>query len=351
MKKDSTKQREEVEQRNFQGRDEMNLAEFPIAALGKRQAGQRSLIFVDTIYHEAEKKPVTRTLTITASEPFGLPTSRDEEVILALIQLSAQNNFTEKEIFFTRYEIIKLLGWKDDGVSYKRVENSLRLWLGVHLFYDKAWWDKSIQSWVKEGFNILDSISIYDKERRRKELKISLGDPHAGLSRITWGSVIFKSFQAGNIKRLNFDFYTSLSTPIAKRMFRFLDKRFYHSKCLEFELKNFAYNHIGLSEYADTTNLKAKLKQAIKELEEKGFLIPLSASERFYSPRRGVHYVRFERSSINTLQKAPQLQRETPPLGELSNTIVRIKPRTSPQPTKEELETICEKFNLKWRPS
>jgi hypothetical protein len=333
------------------GRDEMNLAEFPIALLGKRPPGQKQLVFVDKIFDESKKQLVNRTLTVTASEPYNLPMSRDEEVILALIQLTAKRNFEEPHVYFTRYELIKLLGWKDDGVSYRRIENSLRLWLGIHLFYDKAWWDKSLQSWVKEGFNIFDSISIYDNETRRKQLARFPDNVHAGLSRVTWGSVIFKSFQSGNIKRLDFDFFTKLETPIAKRMFRFLDKRFYHSKTLEFEIQNFAYNHIGLSSCYDNSNLKVKLRPAIKELEEKRFLLSLPDSERFHSPRRGQHYVVFIRGDF-----CPQKNLLTPPRTSETSTalsessITRIVPRTAVKPSKEQLESMAEKFGLKWRP-
>lgn len=99
------------------------------------------------------------------------------------------------------------MGWKVDGISYRRIADSLKLWRGITLYYDKAWWDKVEQSWVSETFGIIDSASIYDRERRDRQLKKVLQDPHAGLSHIKWGNLIFKSFQAGNIKKLDFDFY------------------------------------------------------------------------------------------------------------------------------------------------
>jgi len=49
---------------------------------------------------------------------------------------------------FTRYELLKLLGWGDSGASYERIEEALNRWVGVTLFYDKAWWDKDEKTWV-----------------------------------------------------------------------------------------------------------------------------------------------------------------------------------------------------------
>ena len=39
--------------------------------------------------------------------------------------------------------------------------------------------------------------------------------------------MIFQSFQSGNLKQLDLEFYLRLRLPTTKRMFRFLDKRFY----------------------------------------------------------------------------------------------------------------------------
>ncbi|QIR36816.1 hypothetical protein HCG51_08710 [Tolypothrix sp. PCC 7910] len=333
------------------GRDEMNLAEFPIAMLGKRKPDQKTIIFADTVYDEAIKRPVARTLTITASDLYGLPTSLDEEVILGAVQLSSRNGFDSRELRFTRYEFLKLLNWTINDVNYKRLEESLNRWTGITLKYDKAWWDKTAQSWVSETFHIIENISIYDNETKQAFLARFPHDPSAGLSRIVWNEIIFKSFHAGNIKRLDFDFYTSLETAIAKRIFRFLDKRFYRSKWLEFELRSFATNHIGVSDAYDSTNLKVKLRPAIQELEKKGFIVPVAESQRFYSPRRGKHYIRFERATATSPTPPHASTTTAPEKGSSESVPLRIVPRPDRTPTKEELELMCDKFNLRWRPS
>ena len=82
------------------GRDEMNLAEFPIALLADRtQAGQKTLYFEDE----------HGRLTVTGSDAYGLPTATDTDVIVALIYLTKQrNNFRDVKVNFSRYELIKL---------------------------------------------------------------------------------------------------------------------------------------------------------------------------------------------------------------------------------------------------
>jgi hypothetical protein len=80
----------------------------------------------------------------------------DDEVILGLIQLTGKREFSQRKVLFARYELLRLLNWTDDTRNYNRLEQSLNRWLGVTLYYDKAWWSKEEQSWVDEGFHILD---------------------------------------------------------------------------------------------------------------------------------------------------------------------------------------------------
>ena len=259
------------------GKDELNLAEFPIALVTDRvPAGQKTIKFEDQVYDERKGQLVTRRLTITASEEYGLPTAKDDEVILGLIQLTKQaNNFTERTVNFTRIDLIRLLRWEDSGQNYERIAQSLCRWLGVALYYENAWWDKQRQSWSTIGFHIIESFKINNGWLGRGR-----SEPP---SRFTWNEEVFRSFQAGYLKRLDLDLYLKLKHPTAKRMYRFLDKRFFHRNRWEFDLREFALDHVGLSRtYEGNTQLARKLQPAIEELEEQGFLEPLDSQERFH---------------------------------------------------------------------
>ena len=149
-------------------KDELNLAEFPIAALADRVPdGQLSLVFEDQI-EQRDGPPIVRRLTITGTHKHGLPTALDDEVMVGLIQLTKRrNNFTDQRVSFSRYELIDLLGWPQSGQSYQRIEEALNRWVGVVLMYENAWWDNAAKSWVDENFHVLDNVTLYDRERRR----------------------------------------------------------------------------------------------------------------------------------------------------------------------------------------
>ena len=113
--------RDESEDLRHVGRDEMNLCEFPITTLADRVSpGCKTMVFEDR----------HGKLTVIGSDAYGLPTALDSDVIVALIQLTKQrNDFTDPTVEFSRYELLKLLGWENRGWNYRRLSESLHRWV------------------------------------------------------------------------------------------------------------------------------------------------------------------------------------------------------------------------------
>lgn len=283
----------------------MNLAEFPLCALAHRlKPDVKTLQFQDRTWDKGRNEWITRQLTVTGSNAYGLPTEKDDEVLLGLIQLSRLRGFAERKVLFTRHELIRILGWRDDSKSYARVEASLNRWTGVTLYYNKAWWNKERKCWHNEGFHILDNVWLC----HRGEPAPDTGLPTTGapMSAFVWNEVIFRSFTHGNLKSIDFEFFKSLKSAVAKRLYRFLDKRFWHCDRRDFDLRELCCEHIGLSRNYDTANLKRKLLRGIAELEKRGFLRAELPSDRFTKVRRGQWCVVFERAPTVPLRQQPQ---------------------------------------------
>jgi len=267
------------------GRDEMNLAEFPITLLTERvPEGVKTLVFEDK----------HGTLTVTGSDAHGLPAAPDADVIVALLHLTkTRNDFTDPTVSFSRYEVLRLLGWPDKGRHYHRLDESLNRWVGVTLYYDGCWWDNSIKCRVDAKFHIIDRVVIYDREVRRE---LRARQQRLPLSSFTWGKDFFDSCRANNLRRLDLETYFGLKSAVSKQMYRFLDKRFYVRHDWTFDLREFALEHIGLARtYDDAGKLKAKLQPALEELEGIGFLEPMTAAERYSKTGRGAWNIRLVR--------------------------------------------------------
>ncbi len=300
---------EVMPQRNCEAKDEMNLAEFPLCALAHRLKPEvKTLRFEDRIQDKSTGKTVARQLTITGSDAYGLPTELDDEVLLGLLQLTRLRGFEERKVHFTRHELIRILSWRDDSKSYARIEASLNRWTGVTLYWNKAWWNKDRKCWMDEKFHILDNVWLCHRGEPAPDTGLTTtGAPQ---SAFVWNETIFRSFTHGNLKSIDFEFFKSLKSAVAKRLYRFLDKRFYHRNRFEMGLRELGFEHIGLSRTYDTANLKRKLLTGIRELEARGFLQPLRKEEQFNKVRAGEWRVIFA-SALN----APQAQVAAPAPG------------------------------------
>lgn len=323
------------------GRDELNLAEFPIALLSETiPQGVKSLEFKDQIFDSGKKKLLNRKLTIEGSETYGLPTAKDDEIILGLLQLSKRNGFSDRKVEFSRFELISVLGWPNTGQSYARIEKALHRWVGVTLHYENAWWDKSEERWTSGAFHIIDDFELNDSRETTQQMTLLQ-------SRIIWSSRVFESFIAGHLKNIRYDVYRKLKSSISKRMYRFLDKRFHQRRSCSFDLRDFAHEHIGLSRsYKDCGKLKEKLNAGIRELEAIGFIEPLSREARFEQEGRAQWRVHFSRKA------EPSEAKSEPPIQPKGGQVAELVQRGVSEASALELtqqypaERIAEKLEV-----
>ena len=297
------------------GKDELNLAEFPIASIADRlPKDQKTLYFSDRIEDPSTGEWITRNVTVSGSDEYGLPTATDDLIMVALQELSVSNNFRNQTVRFSRYQVVELLGWKQTTKNYRRIKESLNRWAGVTLYYDNAWWDKGNKQWMSETFHIIDNVSIWTRDNPGGRDR----------SEFTWNNVIWKSFHDKNIKNLDFEIIRALNSSIAIRMYRFLDKRFWHRKHRIFNLQQFAFDKVGLARsYKSAAQIKRKLNGAIEELVEVGFLEPLPDSERYEKLSKGVWNVQFRRARPSSENAQENLPIEVTELPELQRKLMK----------------------------
>lgn len=243
-------------------RDEMNLAEFPLAVLSTRaDPKSKTLEFSDSIIGKAGK-PMKRSWIITAADKFGLPTSSDDEVLLGLMKLTVDDGFREQKVFFTRYELLKILRWTTEGRSYSRLQKALDRLSGVRIKATNAFFDNQTKSHSTKNFGIIDAYEINDAR-----------DPDIKKSFFIWSEELFNSFTVGFIKKLDLDFYLNLKFAVSKRLFRYLDKNFWYKSKLKINLFTLAHEKIGISRnYKYASAIKQQIDQGLNELVEKNFL-------------------------------------------------------------------------------
>lgn len=290
------------------GRDEMNLAEFPISALPRVQkdngAGGKldRMEFTATRYDVGTRQRVQQKVTLTSTAQDGLPTPADEHVILALLYVAKHsNNFDEATVHFAPAQLFEIMGWAPNGRSYTRLRNVLRRLKSLTIRYENAWWDivgrayeEEVATGIISGYRIARQVS---------------GPRRAGqplLSWVTWTQSFHDSLKAGNLKRLNLEVFFKLQTPTAQRMYRFLDKRFYTTATLTMDLVEFACGHLGLTDAGNVAILKRRLAPALEELEKIGFLQPAAPEQRYQKVKVGQWRIVLEAARPEGAREGPE---------------------------------------------
>lgn len=281
-------------------RDELNLSEWPLFYLGQRIPAQtKTLLYENTVYDAARNRTHKRKLEIVASDAYGLPTMRDADVLLALLMIGKQrNDFRTPTVAFSRSELVDILGWGDSGRSYDRIDEALKKWMTITLFFKNSWWDREGSQWRTEGFHLIEHVSIADRSGPSNQHALCL-------SSCTFSDVFFASLHQGNIKKLNLTEWFSLTVPAAKQMYRFLDKRFHSTTSLHFDLQTFACGHVGFASDYQPSKLKENLKPAIAELVAIGFIEDLPPDQRYTKVGHGDWQIHFTRPRTKQLVDEP----------------------------------------------
>jgi len=252
--------------------------EFPLAVISKHaEPGSHSMTFEDEITDKSTGERVTRRITITSGK-FGLPIAGDMDVLLALMILTSERNkFHEPTLEFSLSEVLRILRWPDDGRRLKLLKNSLARWLGVTVYFENA--RRVDGRWISlKGFHLLENVELTNT---RDEW-----DPEVD-QYLRWNSKVLDAVKAGFVT-MDRDFYFSLKSATAKRLYRFLSKRFEQGAHWQpFNLAHFAVNKVGMRDGQPVSEYKRTMWSAMRELMDKGFLQAEQRGEVFVG--RGKH--------------------------------------------------------------
>ena len=252
------------------GKDEMNLIELPFTLLTKRNPKQLKKIKREWKGKGEDGKERNFYKIITGSEEYGLPTFIGEEVYLACMELSYKQGFTNRKVSTTQYELIKLMGWGDNGKSYTRLIKALNQLGGIWITTN-AFWDNQNKTYRKIGFGLLSNYEFFENERKGRRANYKNQAP-LPLGYFRWDDILFNSFQKGNIKTINISLYFSLKSYISKRLYRFTDKKLYNQKSFEIDLFKLAFDKLEMTgeAYKHPSKILQNLRPAIQELKERG---------------------------------------------------------------------------------
>jgi hypothetical protein len=248
------------------GKDEMNLAEFPIARLGYHDT-RLSIEYRGQIVDKSGNV-LDQKWIVDGSPTFGLPTEFADRVLVALISISGQDQFSNRKVPFTIYRVLTLLGLPTNKEHYKTTKRALQQLAGVTIYSEGAFWDKAKQKRIttEKGFHILEEFWLKSMETDDDVIEEESVNGY-----IVWSERIWESFKAGYIKHLDTAFYYSLEKTIARRLYRFLDKRMHYQNTYQIDVFDLAAR-LGMKPYRYASEVIDKMKDSFEELKQRGYL-------------------------------------------------------------------------------
>ena len=249
-----------------QGRDEMNLVEFPFATLTHRPA--MGSITCQRWTTGADGERHKQRWVVQGGSASGLPTEFDERVYVALMALSKQQGLSERKVTFSVYQLLKIMGESHDSGHYRSVERSLERLLRASIVAEGAFWDaeKSKLVGMINGFHLIEKYWLAYKEPDRDKVAREKARGY-----VIWGREIWSSLQSGYLKQLDLDLFYGLRTPVARRLYRFLDKKLHRRQRFEIDIFQLS-QQLGMAYYRYPAKVREKLQPGIDELVASGYL-------------------------------------------------------------------------------
>lgn len=271
------------------GKDEMNLVEFPFGPITATEV--KTLEVEHQAFDRVLKREVTRQLLMTGSDKWGLPRPIDDQVLLGLKTLTHEAGFASPKITFSRYQLCRAIRWEPDGRTYRRLEQSIDRIAGTTFKFKDAWWDNGEKEYKSKTFHLITDVEICSRDQLDRS-RLTMGRNEQQLCSIRWGEVIWKSFQDGFIRTLDMRMFSRIAQgrrrEVPLRLYRILDKRFWHAPVARFNLSRLCIGTIGLSPTYSPSHMKRILNRAAAWLVECGYL-----QDMRYATERGVEVVYF----------------------------------------------------------
>ena len=243
---------------------EGNFEDHPYFTVGNQRSGEGVIRYTNTI-RTRDGQELKQTWTVRAVQGLGLPGTLDQDVYVALLQLIDRQGSIPADgwIGFSIYELVELLRRTHGGRDYKQIKESLERLSGTIIQSKNAFYRKSTKSYLDDTFHLLDRVQHSETEdrtgRRAEKTWVKLSE------------YFVDSYKANYLKGLDADFYWSLNSSVAKRLYRFVDKKRNQQSRWEVDLFSLR-DRIPLSQYTYPSKIKEKLAPAHEELRQKGFI-------------------------------------------------------------------------------
>lgn len=260
---------------------EANLEVPPTFQLRRTDPNRRVAEFSNTLVND-EGERVQQHWRISVPEPYELPGPFDQDVWVAVQTLVGMRGGMPPDgrLYFSLYELLGVMRKARKGENYKELRTALLRLSATHFQADNAFYLKDKNKLATRTFTLWDVSLDTEVDHQTGEAT----ERHF----LEFHSVVRQSFQAEYLKTLDSDFYFSLRSPLAKRLYRLIDRKRQGKPRWGTSLDKLKDMAPLAPSYKTPSKIRDVLETAHGELQRRGFLAGVS-----YEKRNGAHWVRW----------------------------------------------------------
>jgi len=260
---------------------EANLEVPPTFQLRRTDPNRRIAQFSNTLVNE-EGERIQQHWRISVPEPYELPGPFDQDVWMAVQALVGMRGGMplDGRLYFSLYELLGVMRKARKGDNYKELRASLLRLSATHFQADNAFYLKDKNKLATRTFTLWDVSLDTEVDNQTGEAT----ERHF----LEFHNVVRQSFASEYLKTLDSDFYFSLRSPLAKRLYRLIDRKRQGNPRWSTSLDKLKDMAPLAPSYKTPSKIRDVLETAHGELQRRGYLAGVS-----YEKRNGSNWVRW----------------------------------------------------------
>ncbi len=267
-----------------------NFAEAPITQLSKNPLSVKNNTIKQTI---KVLNPITKelhegTLIIEGNPKYGILVSVDDDVLMTLLSISLEQGFKDTAIYTNYYILLNRLEWGNAGKDYKRLKDSLKRLSTVRII--------NSHFWVIDQFHSTD-MGIIQTNTLDKFEEEGYDENHIPKTYVRLNQDFFEEIKRNYSNHIDLQVYLSIKSAGAKRIFKWLDKKFSIKDNSEItcSFEDIVKHLLNISPKTRTNKLKIYLKKYNKELIVKNII--KDENDLFFKKNKN-WYVKYQRGIL-----------------------------------------------------
>ena len=251
-----------MEQERYLVKVEGNLIEYPFFHLGGRK--DKMVKCKDYEFGEVvlENGLTVKRRLVVENYKDGIPGPYDQDVLMGILKIGTERNKLTEDIPLTVYEVAKEL---DDTNHWTRVRKSIERLVNTNYKSEQVVLVKESggQYYLSDLFHILESARFLDKSVMNK------GRSNEA-TKVRFNRFFITNFMNDYYKYIDLAEYLKLRSPIAKKLYMYLEKKKFEKNKYQVKLDNLAgILPLEVNEYY---RIRSVLKKAHEKLIEKSII-------------------------------------------------------------------------------